>query len=142
MLLIKSSTFSVPKSFSLSIVWSIWWIFPLEVTIMFTSFFQNQVELLFLELFSRQYLLLIITIALHSIYSTWWKAYQKILIETVPTSQKIALHTLSFRTLSSVSRSIRLTFIDSLLWCWTLLTAFLSKWIIHWRRRVLQFFVR
>ena len=32
-LLIKSSKFSILKSFSMSIVWNIWWISPLEVNV-------------------------------------------------------------------------------------------------------------
>ena len=40
----KSSKLSTPKSFSMSVVWNIWWIFPLGVTLMLTALLQNQVE--------------------------------------------------------------------------------------------------
>ena len=55
-LLIKPSKVWIPKSFSMSVVWNIWWISPLGVTLMFTALFQNLVKWIFLELFSWQHL--------------------------------------------------------------------------------------
>ena len=49
---INKINFSIPKSLSMSVVWNIWWISPLGVTLMFTSLFQNEVEWIFLEFFS------------------------------------------------------------------------------------------
>ena len=55
-LLIKSSKFSISKTFSISVVWNIWWILPLGVNLMFTALFQNHVKWIFLEFFSWRHL--------------------------------------------------------------------------------------
>lgn len=51
MLLIKSSKFSIPRSFSMPVAWNIWWISPLRVIMMFTTLISKKVELIFLEFF-------------------------------------------------------------------------------------------
>ena len=55
-LLIKSSKYLISKSFSLSVVWNIWWISPLRVTLMLTVLFQNQIEWIISEFFSWRHL--------------------------------------------------------------------------------------
>ena len=61
MLLIKSSKLSMPKSFSMSIIWKILTGLLLSLSLTFTVLFQNQVEWIFLAFFSRRYL-----------YASWW----------------------------------------------------------------------
>ena len=61
MLLIKSSKLSMPRSFSVSIIWNILTGLLLSLSLTFTALFQNQVEWIFPAFFSWQHL-----------YASWW----------------------------------------------------------------------
>ena len=61
MLLIKLSKLSMPKSFSVSIIWKILTWLLLSLSLTFTALFQNQVEWIFPAFFSWQHL-----------YASWW----------------------------------------------------------------------
>ena len=74
-----------------------------------------------------------------SLFFSRWHACISSGVTSCPVGE-MALHTVSSRTLSPMSRSTGVTSRDSLRWYWALFTAFRSKWIIRWCRRVLQFF--
>ena len=61
MLLIKSSKLSMPRSFSMSIIWKILTGLLLSLCLTFTALFQNQVKWIFPAFFSWQHL-----------YASWW----------------------------------------------------------------------
>ena len=61
MLLIKSSKLSMPKSFSMSIIWKILTGLLLSLRLTFTALFQNQVEWILPAFFSWWHL-----------YASWW----------------------------------------------------------------------
>ena len=61
MLLIKSSKLSVPRSFSMSIIWKILTGLLPSLSLTFTALFPNQVEWIFPSLFSWRHL-----------YASWW----------------------------------------------------------------------
>ena len=56
MLLIKSSKLSIPRSFSMSIIWKILTGLLLSLSLTFTALFQNQVEWILYAFFSWRYL--------------------------------------------------------------------------------------
>ena len=61
MLLIKSSKLSIPRSFSMSIIWKILTGLLLSLSLTFTALFQNQVEWILPAFFSWRHL-----------YASWW----------------------------------------------------------------------
>ena len=61
MLLIKSSKLSIPRSFSMSIIWKILTGLLLSLSLTFTALFQNQVEWILPAFFSWWHL-----------YDSWW----------------------------------------------------------------------
>ena len=73
-------------------------------------------------------------------FFSWWHMCKSSGATSCPL-REMALHTVSSRMLSPISRSTGLTSRDSLWWYWALLTAFRPNWIMCWCRRVLQFFV-
>ena len=75
-----------------------------------------------------------------SLFFSRWHARKSSGVTSCPV-RKIALHTVSSRALSQMSRGTGLSCRDSLWWYWELLTAIRSNWIICWCRRVFQFFV-
>ena len=75
-----------------------------------------------------------------SLFFSRWHACKSSGVISCPV-REMALHIVSSRTLSPISRGNGLTSRDSLRWYSALLTAFRSNWIIRWCRRVLQFFV-
>ena len=69
-----------------------------------------------------------------------WHAWKSSGVTSSPV-REMALHTVSFTTLSPMSRDTGLTFRDFVRWYWVFLATFRSSWIISWCRRVLQFFI-
>ena len=61
MLLIKSSKLSMPRSFSMSIIWKILTGLLLSLSLTFTALFQNQVGWIFSAIFSWR-----------NLYASWW----------------------------------------------------------------------
>ena len=61
MLLIKSSKLSIPRSFSMSVIWKILTGLLLSLSLTFTALFQNQVEWILPAFFSWRHL-----------YASWW----------------------------------------------------------------------
>ena len=112
---IKSFKLSMPKSFSMSIIWKILTGLLLSLSLMFIAVFQNQVEQISPAFFSWQHL-----------YASWWFSWH-MLCDMKSLPENFGWHRSSylFRRFFLLTRTLHLSFLHS---NFTITNSFFFRW--------------